>query len=449
MGEKNSFTISLPSLGGLWRIALEITKKIDIWHIVLFGLIMRLFVISQPEDGMVFDEVHYIKATRDIIQGIAANAEHPPLVKLIVGLFTSTLGDYWLSWRLPIVLFSMWIPYILYRIVMKLSNGDKRKALFTAFLSLFDIILFIHGNIYILEMPALVLGLVSAMWMLESKYKSSAIAMGLACLCNEKAVFILLGMGIYQLWVSERKNRDMREIGKKVTTFLIICSVIGFGGLWVSDMIWKPQINTSSTISANVIVSVDGQGNPVTTTTSLATITTGDTINDPFTHLLFMFGYYTGLSNNIPQIASTWRPAWSWIGPWGPNWLNGPTYYSVSITTGDKTYTPIEYIGETPFSIWWMTIPIFIVGILKTRTKEIKFAMAWIMGTYTPWLLWDGIRQNIPFNHYFMFASIGCIIGIPLFWERALPKYKYQAMAIHLLITIIIFAYFFPIHFFR
>jgi hypothetical protein len=449
MGEKNSFTISLPSLGGLWRKALEITKKIDIWHIVLFGLIMRLFVISQPEDGMVFDEVHYIKATRDIIQGIAANAEHPPLVKLIVGLFTSTLGDYWLSWRLPIVLFSMWIPYILYRIVMKLSNGDKRKALFTAFLSLFDIILFIHGNIYMLEMPALVLGLVSAMWMLESKYKSSAIAMGLACLCNEKAVFILLGMGIYQLWVSERKNRDMREIGKKVTTFLIICSVIGFGGLWVSDMIWKPQINTSSTISANVIVSVDGQGNPVTTTTSLATITTGDTINDPFTHLLFMFGYYTGLSNNIPQIASTWRPAWSWIGPWGPNWLNGPTYYSVSITTGDKTYTPIEYIGETPFSIWWMTIPIFIVGILKTRTKEIKFAMAWIMGTYTPWLLWDGIRQNIPFNHYFMFASIGCIIGIPLFWERALPKYKYQAMAIHLLITIIIFAYFFPIHFFR
>jgi hypothetical protein len=275
--------------------------------------------------------------------------------------------------------------------------------------------------------------------------------MGLACLCNEKAVFALFGLAIYQLWTMEKVNKKIHIDTKKIGVFLVICSIIGFGGLWVSDLIWKPIINTSQTISASVIVSVDGQGNPVTTTTSLSTIVTGDTLKDPFTHLLFMFGYYTGLSNNIPQIAETWRPAWSWIGPWGPNWLHGPTYYSVSVSTGDKTYTPIEYIGETPFSIWWMTIPIFAVGIamVKTRTKEIKFAMAWILGTYTPWLLWDGIRQNIPFNHYFMFASIGCIIGIPLFWERVLPKYKYQAMAIHLLATIIIFIYFFPIHFFR
>jgi hypothetical protein len=453
--EKNSFTISLPSLGGLWRKALDLTKKIDIWHIVLFGLVMRVLVLAMPSDGgMVFDEVHYIKASRDIIQWIAANAEHPPLVKLIVGFFMTTFGDYWFSWRIPIILFSMWIPYILYKIVMKLSNGDKGKALFTAFLSLFDIILFIHGNIYMLEMPSLVLALVSAYFLIDKKYKSSAIFMGLACLCNEKAVFALLGMGIYQLWITEKAPKSAPKVKfgsdiKKMGTFLIICSIIGFGGLWVSDLIWKPQINTSSTETSGVIIYVDGQGNPVSTTTSTTTIVSGDTITDPFTHLLFMFGYYTGLSNNIPQIASTWRPAWSWIGPWGPNWVNGPIYYSVSVSNGAKTYTPIEYVGETSFSIWWMTIPIFIVGILKTRTKEVKFAMAWILGTYTPWLLWDGIRQNIPFNHYFMFASIGCIIGIPLFWERVLPKYKYQAMAIHLLVTIIIFAYFFPIHFFR
>ena len=457
--QNSPYNVSIPSLSMigsiLWYKLSQIGSKIDIWHIFFFNLAMRLFVVSMPSDsGMIFDEVHYIKSSRDIILGIAANAEHPPLVKLIVGFFMSTFGDYWFSWRIPIILFSMWIPYILYRIVMKLSDGDKKKALFTAFISLFDIILFIHGNIYMLEMPALVLTLVSAMWLIENKYKSSAIAMGLACLCNEKAVFALAGMGLYQWWTMEKTTKFTPKItvGKTTKTlgvYLLICSIIGFGGLWVSDMIWQPSMNTSQTVSSNVVVYVDGAGNPVNTVTQTQTIVSGDKITDPFTHLLFMFGYYTGLSNNIPQIAETWRPAWSWIGPWGPNWNHGPTYYGVSVSTGGKTYSPMLYIGQTPYTIWWMVIPIFLVGILKVRDKQIKFAMSWILGTYTPWLIWDGIRQNIPFNHYFMFASIGCIIGIPLFWERVLPKYKYQAMAIHLLATIVFFAMYFPIHLFR
>ena len=456
MEQKKGYTLNLPSFEAVWLKGLEKLKHINIWHIVLVGLVLRVFILAMPSDGgMVFDEVHYIKASRDIIQGIAANAEHPPLVKLIVGFFMSTFGDYWFSWRVPIILFSMWIPYILYRIVMSLSNGDRSKALFTAFLSLFDIIFFIHGNIYMLEMPSLVLGLASAMFLIEKKYKTSAIYMGLACLCNEKAVFALAGMGIYQWWIMEKSEKKfipkitLGSTTKTLGVYLLICSIIGFGGLWVSDMIWEPSLNTSQTVSSNVVVYVDGNGNPVNTVTQTQTIVSGDKITDPFTHLLFMFGYYTGLSNNIPQIAETWRPAWSWIGPWGPNWDHGPTYYGVSVSTGDKTYSPMLYIGQTPYTIWWMTIPIFLVGILKVRDKQIKFAMSWILGTYTPWLIWDGIRQNIPFNHYFMFASIGCIIGIPLFWERVLPKYKYQAMAIHLLATIIFFIVYFPIHIFR
>jgi hypothetical protein len=164
---------------------------------------------------------------------------------------------------------------------------------------------------------------------------------------------------------------------------------------------------------------------------------------------MFMFGYYTGLSNNIPQIASTWRPAWSWIGSWGPNWLNGPNYLTTSVTYGDKHYLPVNYIGETSFFIWWMTIPLTILGLFFLKDKVMKFSLAWLWGCYTPWLIWDGIRQNIPFNHYFMFASIGCMIGIPFFWSRVLPKYQYQAMTIHLIAAIIFFFIFFPIGFFR
>jgi len=443
-----SFNISLPNLSGIWAMLSKLGSKIDIWHIFFVNLAMRLFLVSTPNDGgMVFDEIHYIKATRAILEGIAANAEHPPLVKLMVGLFIKIFGDYWFSWRMPIILFSMFIPIILYRIVMDLTS-DKKKALFVAAFSCFDIILFIHGNIYMLEMPSLVLALVAAMYMIEKKYGKSALAMGFACLCNEKAVFALLGMAIYQFWMLPR-TMSGKETGKKVLTYLTICAIIGFGGLWISDTIWKPSKTSSSNVVTNVIVYTDAEGNPVNTVTTTVTNVDNVYITDPLDHLLFMFGYYTGLSNNIPQIPETWRPAWSWIGPWGPNWDHGPAYLSTSVSYGDKHYMTINYIGQTPFFIWWMFLPVLVLGLFVVKTTETKFITAWMIGNYLPWLLWDGIRQNIPFNHYFMFTSIGCCMGIPFFWGKVLPKYQYQATTIHLIATIIFFFMYFPLGIFR
>ena len=440
--------IPIPTISDVWNILTSIGQRIDIWHIFLLNAVMRFFIMTVPNDGMVFDEVHYIKATEAILQGIAANAEHPPLVKLIVGLFITIFGDYWFSWRMPIILFSIWIPYLVYRIVMALSD-DKKKALFAAAFSCFDIILFIHGNIYMLEMPSLVLSLLSGLWFIEKKYKSSAIAMGFACLCNEKAVFALVGFAIYQLLMTTRKIKLSKTTWKMIGGYLSVCAIIGFGGLWVDDLIWKPSMNTQSQVISQQIVYNDPQGNPVTTTTTTYTKITGDYITNPIQHLLFMFGYYTNLSGGIPQIPETHRPAWSWIVPFGPNWRDGPIYFGTTVSTGTRSFMIIKYIGESTFPIWWMTIPLFLIGIFFLRTKEMKFALAWITGTYSPWLIWDGLRQNIPFNHYFMFAAVGCCIGIPFFWAKVLPKYQNQATAIHLAITVIFFFFYFPIGFFR
>ena len=213
---RRSYSFSIPSMSDVWVWLSKFGNKIDIWHIFFLNLAMRLLIMSTPNDGgMIFDEVHYIKATRSILLGIAANAEHPPLVKLIVGAFIQIFGDYWFSWRAPIIILSMWVPYLLFRIVMDLTQ-DRKKALFAAAFSCFDIILFIHGNIYMLEFPALVFSLVSGMYLIEKKYGKSALAMGIACLCNEKAVFALLGLGLYQLWITP-SYRTMIT-GKKVWT---------------------------------------------------------------------------------------------------------------------------------------------------------------------------------------------------------------------------------------
>ena len=60
-------------------------KKFNITHLLLIVFALHLFVMSFPSDGgMVFDEVHYIKATRAHFEGIGANPEHTPLVKVLM-----------------------------------------------------------------------------------------------------------------------------------------------------------------------------------------------------------------------------------------------------------------------------------------------------------------------------------------------------------------------------
>ena len=109
------------------------------------------------------------------------------------------LGDFWFAWRIPIVLFAVFMPYLIYRLAWKLT-GSRSTGLYAAAFSLFDIILFIHGNILMLEIPALVLSLAFALLYLERRYGWAALAISVAFLCNEKALWILLGIAIYHLW---------------------------------------------------------------------------------------------------------------------------------------------------------------------------------------------------------------------------------------------------------
>lgn len=56
--------------------------KLNIWYLILLSGIVRFFTMTFPNDGgMIFDEVHYIKASRALLEGLSANGEHPPLIK--------------------------------------------------------------------------------------------------------------------------------------------------------------------------------------------------------------------------------------------------------------------------------------------------------------------------------------------------------------------------------
>jgi dolichyl-phosphate-mannose--protein O-mannosyl transferase len=91
----NAILLSDPT-SARWRTALIVT--------VLFAAAHFAFLagVSNP-DKLYFDEVHYVPAAKQMLNGDSAaprlNPMHPPLAKQMIALSINVLGDTPLGWR--------------------------------------------------------------------------------------------------------------------------------------------------------------------------------------------------------------------------------------------------------------------------------------------------------------------------------------------------------------
>ena len=419
----------------------SLLDQIRISHIILFSAIIRFFTMTVPQDGSkIFDEVHYIGAVDALLQGLPANAEHPPLTKIIVLAFVKIFGDHWFAWRFPIVLFSLFATYMVYRVAREFL-GEKKALLVSAFM-IFDIVFFIQGNIFVLEMPGLAFGLAFVLYYLKGRYWVSAAMIGLGFLCSEKALFMLLGVAIYHIMVNWRM--PSKPVIKSVGVFLALCVLVGAGGLAASDAAWPPSKSTHININVASTIYQDESGNPIETKTATQTQTTYEYMANPVDHVLWMMLYYSGINGHLETPPENFRPPWTWILPLG-NWNNPPVYLSTVVRTGDKEYYPVNYRSQTPIFIWFMTVPITLLALYYFHEREAKFLIATIWGTFGPWLLWEPFKMNMPFNHYFLFTIPFVCLGIPWFWSKVASKYWKPIIAVHLLLVVMYFWIYFPI----
>ena len=245
------------------------------------------------------------------------------------------------------------------------------------------------------------------------------------------------------------KRHSIKPDVKATGVFLILCMVIGGGGLWLNDLVWKPVQNTNVSVSANVIV-YQNNSTAVATTTTTATNTQYQYITDPIHHVLWMFGYYTGLNSAIPTSNDgNHRSPLSWITPLAENWDNPPVYFASTVSVGDKSEAIIDYRAESSFPTWWMTIPILALAALLWRSPESKFILSWVAVSLGFWFMWEWRFANLTFNHYFMFTIPIICVGVPWFWSTLLPKYSRQIIAVHLLAAALFFAWYWPVTLYR
>jgi 4-amino-4-deoxy-L-arabinose transferase-like glycosyltransferase len=432
-------------------------KKVNIAYIVLFVLALHVFIMSTPSDGKIFDESAYIPASIDTIHGIAANAEHMPLAKLVIGATIQVFGDWWFSWRITSVLFSTLAIGVVYLIALQFMS--RKYALFSAAFLGFDVLFFVNGSIGILDAQAAFFGLLGVWLLLKKRYAWSGLVFAVAILSKEITLLLVLGMAIYLL-MNKVKQREIHfrkptfKAFKPLLVFFLVLSTVFMGGLYAYDIVYKPS--SSAVLQTNVAatVFVDNASNPVTTSYSTTNVTSHIYITNPIQHLVFAFNYYAGLTPTINPSTQDFRPPWSWALPLVNAW-NPPTYYQVSVQVGSVISHPVSYYSQISYPVTVFIVPTVALCLWmmlkKNSDKFPLFYIGWVAATYGPWLLFGLLVQKMTFNYYFLYTVPALCMGAPWFISKLKLKNKYKTFILLslLLIVGVYFMYYFPINIFR
>jgi len=338
----------------------NLIRKVNVVHIVLIVLALHLLIIGVPSEGFIFDEAHYVPASKETVNFIAANAEHTPLSKVVIGWSIKLFGDWWFGWRITPVIFSTLSVLVVYLIAMQFM--EKKYALFSAFFIGLDMLFFVNGSIAILDAQAVFFGLLGVWLLLMKHYSYSGIAFGVAVLSKETAVLILLGAVLYLVVLKVRVVKKVK-IGrphfknwKPLLLFTLLFSGIVLGGVYAYDLAYKPSSQTVLQTKVTATVIVDTNGSAITTQYSTTNATDFVYITNPFQHLIFAFNYYSGLTPTINPASRDFRPAWSWALPL-VNALNPPQYYGVTVSAGDKSWSTVSYLSQVNYPITVFIIP--------------------------------------------------------------------------------------------
>ena len=434
------------------QIVQDVLSKFNIWYLLLISFALHLFSISFPSDGMIFDEAYYVPASVNALHLVASNTEQMPLAKIMGGISIGIFGNYWFAWRIPIVLCAIVALYAFYLIAKRFM--PEKYALFAATILLFDIMFFVHGSVFVLDMPSICFGLVGIYLYLTKKHKWSALSLGISILMYATGALFALAVLIYHITTHLNLKKYSSKLNwKKFASFLIILTLTVGGGLWLYDVVYHPSSATTVYQSVGVNKIIDQNGNMVTTQTSTQNITESTLITNPIQNILFEWRYMTGLSLALNTSATQYRPPWSWILPIG-NSLNPPHYFTVSVSSGGKSITPIDWVSQiTPF-VEYMLIPIAIIALVMIVRKKDKsntglFLLSWMLATYVPWVILGirGYPNWTNFNYYMLDTIPMCALGIPYFWGTLIKddKTRWAIMLIQLTLTMAFFMYYFPV----
>ena len=445
------------------RIKAAVYRNPWIFLFLAFLFAAHMIQIAFPSDGsMIFDEAHYVPASLSTLQGIGANAEHPPLPKIIGAIGIGLLGNNWFGWRFPQVLMQIAALYIFYLIARRFL-GDPWALGATMLLGL-DTVFFIHGGALLIDMPSFLFCFLAIELYFRKHYRMSATAMGLALLSREMSLFYFLVLATYHLaanwnWKSFKSMKPALKLGLK---YSLLCLLVFGGTLWAYDLAYRPVQSTSITNYVNANIIIGPNGTAITTIYTTVQSISNDYIWNPIQHLEFIYRYHGPQGMIINETYRPYQYAWNWVLPIDvhPNLqvgfdpFNSPTYYRVDVAVSQGSivnhYIPIWYQAQANLALWYAIWPA-IVGLawafIKKRERLTALLLAvGIAANFSPWLALSILVRRIGFNYYMIYTLPFIALAAAFTWRELPEKYGGKVLALNLLVALVFFLYFFPVH---
>jgi len=383
------------SIAFLRRRLSKLDVQLAILSIII--LVLKLLIINEPwpklppsnctnpplstDCALIFDEAHYVPAARKMLMGMAVNNEHPPLSKALIILGILLFGDNPIGWRVFIALSGAITVYLLGKLAHIVLKNNV-LALCSAILFACDVTSFNISSMAILDAPAMMFSLLSAIFFLKRRYFYSGVAIGFALLCKISSFFIFAALLLYYFlktsYSQKRFINSIKEMLKIVEKTLIISLLVLLAGLAIYDY----SLNAYST---------------------------------PFEHLDYILNYHSTLTFKEGDVVH--MPI-TWANPIMP--FSRESYFVVKVTIDGKEYHPIAYYGmQTP--LWWTTWFIFAFSIYSSililRSKAFPdtemLILSWISLTYLVFFPIAYILHRWVYPFYFYSTVPIIAIGLP------------------------------------
>ena len=354
--------------------------------LVLATLAMHFTIINNPSE-LIFDEEHYVKDARHIIENHETErTEHPPLAKLFIVAGIEIFGDNPLGWRFFSVVFGT-VTIVLFYLLCRRLEMSRTAASIATFLLALENMTFVQASVAMLDVYFLTFMVAAFLLYAYRRYINAGIAIGLSALA--KLTGALAGPVVFMHWVFSRQGRS------KWFFLTVVFAVIAFLGLMV---VFDSSITQDFT-----------------------------DVSNPFLRIQSMEELSSSLTFSSVNHTAVSRP-WDWVIKYQPM-----AYW----------YGP-HYTGGISFTIWALIIPAFGYMIYRAikGSDAALFGLSWFAGTYLLWIPVSLLTNRVSFIYYF-YPSIGAIclgvgMGLSQLWDifqqRTSGKLKWTVFSIVILV---------------
>jgi dolichyl-phosphate-mannose-protein mannosyltransferase len=394
---------SVAALESPFAPLLSTRRTFAIAAIIFIAAHLVLMIGLTTPDKIIFDEVHYVPAAKQMLEpGIPnplLNPMHPPLAKQLMALSIRTFGDVPLGWRYPSVLFGSLAIVAMYFCGLALFAAQG-PAVATALLTFLNQMVFVQSRIAMLDIYALTFDLIGIAAFLYGfrrqrpyiAFAVAGLAFGLATACKWSGLFPLaVAIGIVavirlmQGWRTQFADSNADD--------------------WYRPDLW-PDFRYYHFAACFLLV--------------------------PAVAYLVTFVPMYGFS--FPDILEAQRrifsdnagshPSHPYMSSW-PSWplLMRPVWYQFD-KMPDERFQAIVFLGN-PLVLWpaLAALGICLRDWIVTRRADAFLILAFYVG---PWIAWATLPRTIGFIYYYLpsatVATLALVYALTR-GERAPPRW--------------------------